>query len=143
MRTIMAGLAEFDKLTPFGLAIRKLRLEKGLKLMDMGKKLGLSAAFLSAIETGRKSIPDGFVVKISRALELRAEYIAKLRRAADRTRKEIRVDNKTEEDRELIAAFARRLDEVPSAPIERLKKLLLKSISGEIPFQRKRQAGKS
>lgn len=128
-----------SKLTPFGIAVRKLRLDKGLRLIDMAEKLGMSTAFLSAIETGRKPIPHGFVVKVARDLGWATDELALIRRAVDQTRKEVRVDDKKEEDRELIAAFARRLDEVPLATMQQLKKLLLKSESGEAPFERKRR----
>ena len=36
----MAGL------TPFGIAIRKVRLDKGLKLLDMAQKIGVTSTFL-------------------------------------------------------------------------------------------------
>ena len=63
-------------LTPFGIAVRKLRLDKHLRLLDVAKLLDCSAAFLSAIETGRKSIPDGFVLAVARAMKLSTEELA-------------------------------------------------------------------
>jgi transcriptional regulator with XRE-family HTH domain len=126
-------------LTPFGIAIRKRRLDKGLRLLDLATLLDCSSAFVSAVETGRKPIPDGYIVAVSRAMKLSAEEIKELRRAADRTRKEVRLDKLPEEDRELVAAFARRLDKVPADMMARLKKIVLKSSSGDAPFQRKRR----
>src|SRR5208337_3053047 len=126
------------ELTPFGIALRKLRVEKHLRLLDVARKLDVSAAFLSAIETGKKTIPDGFVTKLSRALLLTAPEIAELRKASDRTRTEVRLDNKKEEDRELIAALARRVDNLSPAEREAIWKLL-KSIANEEPFQRRRR----
>lgn len=129
-----------SKLTPYGIAVRKLRLEKGLRLIDMAESLGVSTAFLSAIETGRKPIPDGFVVKISRMLQWPLAEIQALRSAVDRTRAELRLDDKKEEDRELIAVFARKKDALPPDFIAELKKLLeLKSVSGDTPFERRRR----
>lgn len=129
-----------SKLTPFGIAVRKLRLEKGLRLIDMAEKLEMSTAFLSAIETGRKPIPDRLVRNISRHLEWPAHELALLTSAVDKTRKEVRVDDKKEEDRELIAVFARKKDELPESFIEEMKKLLdLKSFEGDIPFERRRK----
>jgi transcriptional regulator with XRE-family HTH domain len=125
-------------LTPFGKAIRQIRNEKGLRLLDLAEKLGFSAAFVSGVETGRKPIPDGYVTAISRALKLSAPEIQMLRRAADRTRKQVRVAQLPEEKRELVAAFARQLDDVPDELITRLKRIVLKSLSGENPFKRQR-----
>ncbi|TIU89762.1 MAG: ImmA/IrrE family metallo-endopeptidase [Mesorhizobium sp.] len=127
------------KLTPFGVELRKLRLDKEMRLLDLAEKLEQSAAFVSAIETGRKQIPDGYLRKISKAMELTAEETRRLRAAAERTRKEVRVDNLRGEQRELVAAFARKLDDVPSDLMEALKKIVLKSIGGDVPFFRKRR----
>ena len=125
-------------LTPFGQVLRKLRIEKNITLQELSKKLGNSPAFISAVETGRKAIPDAFVVQVARALDLTQPQIQELRKAADRTRKEVRIDGLTGESRELIAAFARGLDNYSPEQLEKIKKLILKSVAGEVPFERKR-----
>lgn len=127
------------KLTPFGVELRKLRVDKDMRLLDLAAKLDQSTAFVSAIETGRKQIPDGYLHKISQAMNLSAEEIRRLRGAAEKTRKEVRVDNLRGEQRELVAAFARKLDDVPSDLMEALKKIVLKSSGGEAPFYRRRR----
>jgi transcriptional regulator with XRE-family HTH domain len=126
-------------LTPFGKALRKIRIDKEMRLFDLALKLEISTAFLSAIETGRKPIPDGFVRKISIAVDLSSGELRELRSAAEKTRKEVRVERLKEDQRELVAAFARRIDELPSDLIEQLKKKVLESIAGETPFQRNRR----
>lgn len=127
------------KLTPFGIALRKLRLERGERLLDMATILRKSVAFLSAVETGRKPIPEGFVASIGHALSLTADQIRALEAAADQTRKEVKVDNLSHNDRELVAAFARQLDDVPQDLREALRRIVLKSQDGEIPFRRRRK----
>lgn len=52
-------------ITPFGKELKKLRIDLGITLADMSRNLGKSAAFLSAIETGRKRIPDDFLDLLS------------------------------------------------------------------------------
>jgi len=126
-------------LTPFGKSLRQLRIDKGLRLLDVADALGVSSAYLSAIETGRKPIPDGFVAQVGRAMPISAEEVRMLRRAADRTRKEIKVDALPDEQRELLAAFARKLDDVPDELLDQLKKIVLKSSGLEPPFRRKRR----
>jgi Zn-dependent peptidase ImmA (M78 family) len=110
-----------------------------MRLLDVAHRMGLSAAFISAVETGRKAIPDGYVRAVSKAMDLSAIEIRELRRAADRTKKEVKVENLLEDQRELVAAFARKLDEVPPALMAQLKKTILKSSTGETPFHRKRR----
>ena len=80
-------------LTPFGIATRKLRLDKGMRLLDLARLTRCSAAFISAIETGRKAIPrDNYVAKVAAAMELSPAECRDLERAADQARKEVRVD---------------------------------------------------
>jgi Zn-dependent peptidase ImmA (M78 family)/transcriptional regulator with XRE-family HTH domain len=124
-------------LTDFGIAVRKLRLDRGLKLRDMADKLDLTSAFVSAIETGRKPIPRGYVTAIAEALELPESEEAELQRAADKTRTTVHVDNLQADDRRLVASFARRVNALPPEVLENLKKFL-KSLTGELPFRRRR-----
>jgi transcriptional regulator with XRE-family HTH domain len=126
-------------LTPFGIAIRKLRLDKRMRLLDLAERMKKSAAFLSAIETGRKQIPDGFVRSVANAMELSTDELAALRKAADRTRKHVKIERLSEDQRELVAAFARRLNQVPAEIMASLKDVILKSTSGDEPFKRHRR----
>jgi Helix-turn-helix domain/IrrE N-terminal-like domain len=126
-------------LTPFGQVLRKLRIDKNLTLQELSKLIGNTPAFISAVETGRKPIPDAFVLLVTRAMDLNAAQIQELRKSADRTRKEIRVEGLSGENRELVAAFARGLDNYSAEQLEKIKKLILKSAGGELPFERKRR----
>lgn len=51
-------------LTKFGEAIRRFRGESKITLTKMANDLGTSAAFLSAMETGRSKVPMDWVSKI-------------------------------------------------------------------------------
>jgi transcriptional regulator with XRE-family HTH domain len=126
-------------LTPFGIAVRKLRLDKGMRLLDVARRSKRSPAFISAVETGRKAIPDAYVTLMTRTMDLTAAEARELRRAADRTRKEVRVEKLPEDQRELVAAFARKLDQLPSDLMAQLKKVVLKSSQDDAPFFRKRR----
>jgi transcriptional regulator with XRE-family HTH domain len=44
-------------MTPFGAAVRKIRKERGLTQKAMAKALGVSPAYLSALENGKKGRP--------------------------------------------------------------------------------------
>ena len=48
-------------LDAFGRMVRNIRLVRALLLYDMAKDLDISPAELSAIECGRKPVPDWFV----------------------------------------------------------------------------------
>lgn len=45
-------------MTPFGLKLRQLRQDKGITQKDLAKALGVSAAYLSALENGKRGRPS-------------------------------------------------------------------------------------
>ena len=52
-------------MTPFGARIRELRAERGISQKQMAAALGVSAAYLSALEHGRRGAPSwAFVQKV-------------------------------------------------------------------------------
>ncbi|MCB1386649.1 MAG: helix-turn-helix transcriptional regulator [Nitratireductor sp.] len=52
-------------MTPFGLRLRELRAERGITQKEMAAGLGISAAYLSALENGRRGAPSWqFVQKV-------------------------------------------------------------------------------
>lgn len=51
-------------LTHFGKELRNYRIYHGLLLADMSYDLNMLTSELSAIETGKKPIPDGFIQKL-------------------------------------------------------------------------------
>jgi transcriptional regulator with XRE-family HTH domain len=126
-------------LTPFGVALRKLRIEKNLRLIDVADRLGKSTALLSAIETGRKPIPDMFLLELARALSLVPAEVRELRSAKEQTRKNVDVTHLRGDQREMVAAFARRIEDIPEDVLKNLRKSILEARGGEVPFERKRR----
>jgi transcriptional regulator with XRE-family HTH domain len=126
-------------LTPFGIATRKLRLDKGLRLLDLAERLGLSSSFVSAVETGKKPIPPDYVASVVGAMGLNTDEAAELQRAADRSKSAVDVDGLHGAQRELVAAFARKLDGLPPDMVELIRKQVFKSTEGETPFRRQRK----
>jgi transcriptional regulator with XRE-family HTH domain len=130
-------------LTPFGLKVRQIRLEKGVKLLDLAGALGKSAAYVSAIETGRKPLPDHFEQEVAEVLQLTADEKSEVFQAADRTREKLKVGGLSAESRELVAEFARSVDRLNDSQIEAFKKLIrdteFKMAADETPFHRRRR----
>ena len=50
-------------MTPFGAKIRALRQSRGISLKQMAAELDVSAAYLSALEHGRRGKPTWFMVQ--------------------------------------------------------------------------------
>ncbi|MFZ2099702.1 MAG: helix-turn-helix domain-containing protein [Oricola sp.] len=44
-------------MTPFGARLRELRAERGMTQKEMAEKVGVSAAYLSALEHGHRGVP--------------------------------------------------------------------------------------
>lgn len=50
-------------MTPFGAKLRALRSERGVSQKDMATALGVSPAYLSALEHGRRGVPNWAMVQ--------------------------------------------------------------------------------
>jgi transcriptional regulator with XRE-family HTH domain len=50
-------------MTPFGERLRKLRLERNVTLKSMAQTLGVSSAYLSALEHGKRGRPSWHLVQ--------------------------------------------------------------------------------
>ena len=116
------------KLTEFGRFIRKYRIDKSIFLKDMADKLGVTSAFLSAIETGNKPIPLDIEEKILSYFEMTPQEKSDLLNAVDATRTHVSIkvsNNKLEQ--QLVGAFRRQLNTLDNEK----KKAILKILKGE------------
>lgn len=101
------------RLTPFGEAVRLLRMKYDISLKVMAEAMGISSAHLSGIEYGEKRLSDkhikaavGFFEPMANAVQ-----ISELRLAAERSKDVINTAALSPDARGLVAAFARRLQE--------------------------------
>lgn len=111
-------------MTQLGKELKKLRIDLGMTLMEMARKLDFSAAFLSAVESGRKRVPGDFLERLSDNFEAvsnrRQEYEALINQA----RKEVVVPldgNASFEDAELATMLARRFNTMSQEEKEGLR----------------------
>jgi transcriptional regulator with XRE-family HTH domain len=80
-------------MTPFGARLRALREERGLTLTRMAADLGLSAAYLSALEHGKRARPTpGLVRQICGYLSIIWDDADELQALAKRSRPKVSVD---------------------------------------------------
>jgi len=100
------------RLTPFGKQVRKYRIDANITLSDMADALKVKPSYLSAVETGRKPLNDELVRKAVahfKTLKVNAHELFAL---ADRTRKQLSLEQLEEAEREAVAGFARRLPDM-------------------------------
>lgn len=110
-------------LTNFGKALRKIRIDHDELLRDMAVALGVSSAYLSAVETGKRRIPDDWINKISLHYHLTPDEHAELLQAAEESAQEVRISLQDASDvkRGAVLTFARTLDRLSD---EELKKIM-------------------
>jgi transcriptional regulator with XRE-family HTH domain len=107
-------------MTPFGVRLRQLRAERGISLKQMAEALGVSAAYLSALEHGRRGRPThAMVVAICAHLN-------------------IIWDGLSPAATELANLLAERIRKLPPERVERLLDLL-KSAPALQPRRRRRR----
>ena len=96
--------------TAIGKELRKLRIDEDERLLDMAKRLDKSSAFVSAVETGKKSPPSGFEELVIQTYRLVGEAADVLRGAADLSRKAFTLHTENDLEKETVGLLARRLN---------------------------------
>lgn len=105
-----------------GIFCRKLRLERGELLYDMAQKLGVSSAFLSKVENGKKKPPLQWRQVIISEYNLDGNRLEEFEDCFFEAINSDSIDISTykESDKELMLLFARKFDEIDKAAIRRL-----------------------
>lgn len=113
-------------LTALGKELRKLRIDRGLNMVEMATAIGMSATMLSGIETGRKRVPGDFVDRLERAypdLRNRRDEMESLVNLANREAR-VPLDDATAKDAELVTELARRFSSLSDEEKEGIRNLL-------------------
>ena len=111
-----------------GIILRTLRLKHGELLYDMAQNLGVSPAFLSSVENGKRSAPASWLHVLSEKYDLLPEQQAELTTAIGETVKQIRLDvsNASPERRNCALTFARRFDDFSDEEVQQILSVLEK-----------------
>ena len=131
-------------MTPFGEKLRALRAERGISLKTMAAGLGLSAAYLSALEHGRRGRPThALVVAICAQLNIIWDEADELIRLARLSHPRVTVDTAglSPEATELANLLAERIRKLPPVTIERLLDLVKSEVAPRRPSRRRRRDG--
>lgn len=112
--------------TSFGKYLRKLRIDRGMVLKNMADMLGVSSAYLSAIELGKRAIPDSLINAAASAFKLSDEEVNELKKQADISQPSLKVDMSDAEDqnKELMLVFARKFKDLTPEQLDKLNKML-------------------
>lgn len=112
--------------TSLGKELKKLRIDLGITLMGLSQIVHLSPAFLSAIETGRKRVPDNFLDTLVANIPAVANNREKFEALINQARKEVRMqlDDANFEDAMLATALARRFRTLSAEEKQQISNLL-------------------
>lgn len=112
--------------TKIGDFLRKLRLDNQQILKDMAEILDVSSAFLSAVENGKKSMPDSWYPIFKKNYDLSEEDMDNLRQAAMESQKTVSLNlkNASSANRQLAVSFARQFDDMDDATSQKLLSIL-------------------
>ena len=114
-------------MTPFGARLRELRRERGIQLKDMAKGLGISPAYLSALEHGHRGRPNrAFVHRICAYLNIIWDEAEELQALAQLSHPRITVDTSglSPEATELANRLAERIEKLDPETVRKMLALL-------------------
>ena len=119
-------------ITSVGRFLRKLRIDKGEILRTMANTLGVSSAFLSAVENGKKKLPDAWLPKLQENYDLSADQMEDLKQAIMESGEilELNIRNASAENRLLAISFARQFDSLDEETSKKLFNILNKHKEG-------------
>lgn len=119
--------------TSIGDFLRKLRLARAQRLKDMAETLGVTSAFLSAVENGKKNMPDSWFAKIQDKYELTNEQYEQMKKCSLESQNAIslNIKNATDLNRELAVSFARQFDEIDEETSQQILNVLRNRKRGE------------
>ena len=112
--------------TKFGKLLRKLRIDQGQVLKQMADTLNVSSAYLSAIELGKRNIPDDLVESISVKYNILDASLNEFREAAELSQSSIKVNlaDSKDQNRETLLAFARKFNELDEAQLKKINDVI-------------------
>jgi len=112
--------------TEFGTTVKQLRQLAGMTLLEVAQKMDVSIAFLSAIENGRKRVPDDFVDKVGAALPAARQQADELEAMASQARGQVVVPltQASRKDADLATVLARKFNSLSEKQKDRIREII-------------------
>lgn len=113
-------------LNELGKLLRKMRVDNDERLADMAKKIGVSIAFLSAIETSRKEAPLNIIERLASAYRMNVQQRMALEVAVFSSRSSYKLEPQTSLAQDTVAMLARRLNRLAPEEHKKIQAILRK-----------------
>ena len=123
--------------TRLGDLIRSIRMKAEISLRKMASDLGVSPAFLSAVENGKKKMPDAWLSLIPETFNLPADEIEEFKDVAYESFDTVAVNiaNASEANKKLAIRFARRFEDIDEKTSEELLSILESKLKEGSPHE--------
>lgn len=109
-------------LTQFGKMMRMIRVNRGMILKEMAEILGVSPAFLSAVETGKKNVPLKWIDSIALIFSLTEQEKQDVDKAARESITTMRINSlhAGQTQRNAAVVFARNFDSMSNEDAQKI-----------------------
>jgi len=113
-------------LTDLGRLLRKIRIDHGEILKNMADKLGITASYLSAVENGKRPVPEAWEQIIIDEYSLDEQLRTELRRCVIDSIGSINLNVSKADfsNKEVAFAFARKVANLPEDKLIEIKRIL-------------------
>lgn len=113
-------------ITDFGKQLRVIRIKNDELMLDMAKKLKVTPSYLSAVENGKRNIPNEWPEVIGRLYKLSKMELVDLKNAAEKSKDSIQISlaKASEEQKDFVLALAREFDNLDRSTIKKLQESL-------------------
>ncbi len=112
--------------TRFGKIVRKEMIDHDENLLSIAKLLGVTTSFVSAVLTGRKSVPDNWVNELSNHYNLKGSKFDEFYDAYCEDKKNIKisVENVPLSQKKLALQFQRKLSSLDEVEVQSILDIL-------------------
>lgn len=123
--------------TRLGDLLRSIRMKDNISLRRMASDLGISPAFLSAVENGKKKMPDSWLSLIPETYSLSADETEEFKDVAYESFDTVAVNiaNASETNKRLAIRFARQFEEIDEKTSEELLSILESKLKEGSPHE--------
>ncbi len=113
-------------LTEFGKVMRIIRINSNESMRDMAAKIGMSAAYLSAIETGKRNVPPNMEEILFSRYDFSEKDKQKIKNAIEKSAAQVKIDltEMAEKKRKLIYSITK--GDIDEETIDRLCEIISK-----------------
>jgi HTH-type transcriptional regulator, competence development regulator len=113
-----------------GRFLRKLRIDNGEILYDMAQKLNCSTSYISALELGKRRVNQDFRNQLCKTYSLSPKQCAEFDNAISLSQEKIEIglEGLSQNSKELLLAFARKVETLNEEETSKLLEFLTKRI---------------